>query len=217
MGSKGLSSTECGGCVARGWIVHSATRYQNSDNRFRPLANGLMFAAVCLLLYISPAATSLAVDSLPGPTLTLSWSASTSTNVANYKIYYGTTSGSYTQVVSAGPLTQTTITGLTPGTTYFLAATASDDAGVESLYSNEISFVVPAGRPDQSLPELSLFRAGTDSVLQWPTNYPGFTLQWSSSPAGGWTNLTSSPSISGGYFTYTNTSSASPQYYRLSK
>jgi hypothetical protein len=197
--------------------VHSATRYQKGDSQFRPLANGLRLAAVCLLLYISPAATSLAADSLPAPTLTLNWIASTSTNVTNYKIYYGTTSGSYTQAVLAGPLTQATITGLTPGTTYFLAATAFDDAGLESGYSIEISFVVPAGRPDQSLPELSLLRAGTDSVLQWPTNYPGFTLQWSTSPAGGWTNLTSSPSISGYYFTCTNTSSAALQYYRLMK
>jgi hypothetical protein len=197
--------------------VHNATRYQNGDNRYRPLANGLTLAAVCLLLYISPAATGLAADALPAPTLTLSWIASTSTNVANYKIYYGTTSGSYTQAVSAGPLTQTTITGLTPGTTYFLAATASDDAGLESGYSIEISFVVPAGRPDQSLPELSLLRAGTDLVLQWPTNYAGFTLQWSTSPVGGWTNLTSSPSISGSYFTFTNTVAAALQYYRLMK
>jgi hypothetical protein len=176
-----------------------------------------MFAAVCLLICISPAATSLVADSLPAPTLTLSWDASTSTNVVNYKIYYGTTSGSYTQAVSAGQVTQTTITGLTSGTTYFLAATATDDAGLESGYSNEISFVVPAGRPDQSLPELSLLRSGTDAVLQWPTNYPGFTLQWSASPTGGWTNLTSSPSISGNYFTSTNTSSAALQYYRLMK
>jgi hypothetical protein len=197
--------------------MHSATRCPNCDDWFRPRANGLMLAAVCLLLYISPAATSPAADSPPGPTLTLSWFASTSTNVANYTIYYGTTSGSYTQAVSAGPLTQTTITGLTPGTTYFLVATAADDAGLESGYSNEISFVVPAGRPDQNLPELSLLRSGADSVLQWPTNYPGFTLQWSTSPVGGWTNLTSSPSISGSYFTCTNTVPAALQYYRLMK
>ena len=197
--------------------MHSATRCQNRDNRFRPLANGLTLAAVCLLLYISPAATSLAADLLPAPALTLIWHASTSTNVANYKIYYGTTAGRYTQSVAAGPLTQATITGLTPGTTYFLAATATDDAGLESGYSIEVAFVVPAGRPDQSQPELSLLRSGTDSVLQWPTNYAGFKLQWSLSPVEGWTDLTSSPSISGTNYTCTSTSSADRQYYRLTK
>ena len=197
--------------------MHNATRYQNCGNRFPSPANGLIIAAVCLLAYISPAATGHADDLPPGPTLTLSWEASTSTNFATYSIYYGTNSGSYTQVVSAGQATQTKITGLTPGTTYFLAATATDDAGLESAYSTEIAFVVPAGRPDQSLPELSLLRSGTDSVLQWPTNYPGFTLQWSDSPAGGWTSVTSSPSILGNYFTCTNTSSAALEYYRLMK
>ena len=195
----------------------NATRYQNLDKRFRPSANGLRLATVCILLYISPAATSFAANWPPTPTLTLGWDASTSTNVANYKIYFGTARGSYTQVVSAGPVTQTTITGLTPGTTYFLAATACDDNGLESDYSNEISFSVPAGRPDQSLPELSLLQAGTESVLRWPTNYSGFTLQWSSSPAGGWTDLASDPSISGDYFAYTDTASAGQRYYRLKK
>ena len=217
VGTKARLSTEDGGRVARRLGVHSVTRYQNPGKRFQPLANGLRLAAVCVLLYNSPVATSLAADSLPTSTLTLAWDASTDTNIANYKLYYGTISGSYTQVVSAGPVTQTTITGLTPGTTYFLAVTASDSTGLESAYSNEISFAVPAGRPDQSLPALSLLRAGTDSVLEWPTNYPGFTLQWSSSPAGAWTDLTSSPSISGSYFNFTNTSSAALQYYRLMK
>jgi fibronectin type 3 domain-containing protein len=168
---------------------------------------------VCILLYISPAATSFADN----PTLTLSWDASTSTNVANYKIYFGTASGSYTQTVSAGPVTQTTITGLMPGTTYFLAATACADNGLESAYSKEISFILPAGRPDQSQPELSLLQAGTESVLRWPTNYSGFTLQWSSSPAGEWTDLASDPSISGDYFTYRDTASAGQRYYRLKR
>ena len=82
-------------------------------------------------------------------------------------------------------------------------------------YSNEIAFAVPAGRPEESLPELSLSRAGSNSVLQWPTNFSGYTLQWSTSPAGAWTDLTSSPSNSGSCFAYTNTTSAAQGYYRL--
>ena len=82
-------------------------------------------------------------------------------------------------------------------------------------YSNEIEFIVPAGRPEESLPELSLSRAGSNLILQWPTNFPGYTLQWSTSPAGAWTDLTSSPSNSGSYFACTNTTSAAKRYYRL--
>lgn len=193
----------------------TASGHPSFDERLQPAANSLRLAVVCILLYLTPAATSLAASPSSTSSVTLTWVASTSTNVTSYDVYYGTTSGSYTQVVSAGDVTQMTITGLTPGTTYFFAATSSDDASLESLYSNEIEVVVPAGRPDGSLPELSLSRAGSNSVLQWPTNFPGYTLQWSTSPAGAWTDLTSSPSNSGSYFAYTNTTSAAQGYYRL--
>ena len=193
----------------------TASGQRSFDKRLQPPANSLGLAVACILLFLNPVATSLAASPPSTSSVKLTWDASTSTNVASYQIYYGTTSGSYTQVVSAGDVTQTTITGLTPGTTYFLAATSSDDASLESVYSNEIEFVVPAGRPDGSLPDLSLSRAGSNSVLQWPTNFPGFTLQWSASPAGAWTDLTASPSNSGSYFTYTNTTSAAQGYYRL--
>jgi hypothetical protein len=192
--------------------VHSTTRYQNFDKRLQPLAKGLRLAAVCISLCLSPAATSLADNPLSTASLMLAWDASASTNVMSYKIYYGTNSGSYPQVVSAGQVTQTTITGFTPGTTYYLAATASDNTGLESAFSTEISFTVPLGQPT-----LSLSRAGTKSVLKWPTNYSGFTLQWGSSPAGSWTNLTSNPSKSGSNFAYTNTTSTAQRYYRLMK
>jgi fibronectin type 3 domain-containing protein len=170
---------------------------------------------VCILLSLTPAVIGLAASPKSTMTLTLTWAASTSTNVASYQIYYGTTSGNYTQIIAAGKVTTATITGLAPGATYYLAATSTDDAGLESLYSNEIVFVVPAERPEETLPELSLLRTGSNSVLHWSTNCPGYTLQWSTSPAGTWTDLTSSPSNSGSYFAYTNTVSAEQQYYRL--
>ena len=192
--------------------MHDTTRYHNLDRRRQPLANGLRLAAVCVSLFLSPVATSLADNLLPTASLTLAWDASASTNVMNYKIYYGTNSGSYPQVVSAGQATQTTIAGFTPGTTYYFAATASDSTGLESAFSTEISFTVPLGQPT-----LSLSMTGAKSVVQWPTNYPGFTLQWSGSPAGSWTNLTSNPTKSGSNFAYTNTTSTAQRYYRLMK
>lgn len=195
--------------------MHKATRHPSFDRLRRPLASALSLAVVCSLLYITPAVTSLAASSSLTPSVILNWDASPDTNIAGYKLYYGTNSGSYPQVVSAGLVTQTTVTGLTPGTPYYFAATASDSTGLESDYSNEITFTMPALRPGQSLPELRLFQAGTKSILQWPANYPGYTLQCSSSPAGEWTDLTSSPSISGSNFIYTNTVSAAQQYYRL--
>ena len=192
--------------------MHNATRHLDCDKPPRPLAGDLSFVVVCISLFLTPAATSLATSPPTTTSAILIWDASPSTNITGYKVYYGTNSGSYPQVVSAGLTTQTTIAGLTPGTTYYFAATASDSTGLESDYSNEASFTAPAPRP-----ELSLVRIGTKSVLRWPTNSPGYTLQSSSSPAGAWTNLTSSPSVSGSTFIYTNTVNAALRLYRLKK
>ncbi|MCU0977240.1 MAG: putative Ig domain-containing protein [Steroidobacteraceae bacterium] len=77
-------------------------------------------------------------------TATLSWQPPTSrtdgstlTNLAGYRIHYGTSPGSYTQRITIGNagITSAVIEGLAPGTWYF-AATAYDTAGVESDYSN---------------------------------------------------------------------------------
>ena len=69
----------------------------------------------------------------------LTWSASTS-NASGYRVYYGTTSGSYAQAMGSGsPAAGTTytVTGLESGKTYYFAVTAVDSTGRESGYSNE--------------------------------------------------------------------------------
>jgi fibronectin type 3 domain-containing protein len=215
LGTKPPLGTGCGGNVARGSAVHSSTQSQPSREAFRSLARGLTLATVCAVFGVCLATTTHAASSVAPLTLSLAWDASTSTNVTNYKLYYGTASRSYSQSVSVGAVTQTTLSGLTQGTTYFLAVTASDATGLESAYSNEISFTVPTSLP--SVPELSLTRTGTKSVLRWATNYAGFKLQWSSSPAGTWANLTGNPVISGTYYVSTNTTSTTQRYYRLKK
>ena len=79
----------------------------------------------------------------------LSWQAPTKntdgttlTNLAGYKVYYGTSSKNYTQTVpvSGATTTQRTIT-LAPGTWYF-AVSAVDTLGRESAKSGEVSKVV---------------------------------------------------------------------------
>ena len=75
--------------------------------------------------------------------VTLAWYPSTSPDVADYKIYYGTASQDYSEVVDAGNNTSVTIDGLVPGTTYYFAATTVDSGGNESGFSNEASYTVP--------------------------------------------------------------------------
>lgn len=72
----------------------------------------------------------------------LSWNPSPDNTVVAYKIYYGTESGNYPNSASVGNVTNTTLTGLLNGTTYYFAAVAIDDLGSESLLSNE-AFATP--------------------------------------------------------------------------
>jgi len=75
--------------------------------------------------------------------VTLSWNPSVATNVAGYKIYAGTASHSYATTNVTGTATNTTISGLVEGRTYYFAATTYDGAGNESSYSAEASYTVP--------------------------------------------------------------------------
>ena len=71
---------------------------------------------------------------------TLSWGASTG-EVAGYRLYYGTSAGSYTQNVEVGNVTfySTDPLPLTGDTLYYFVITAYNSAG-ESGYSNMVSW-----------------------------------------------------------------------------
>ena len=74
--------------------------------------------------------------------LTLRWAANGEPDLAGYKIYVGTDSGTYSFPGSAfvvGKVTSYTITDLPKGQTYFLAISAYDSAGNESELSAEVS------------------------------------------------------------------------------
>jgi len=74
---------------------------------------------------------------------TLAWDPNTESDLAGYRIHYGTVSGSYTVHTDVHNVTTYTVTGLTAGQTYFFAATAYDASGNESGYSNPVSYAVP--------------------------------------------------------------------------
>jgi hypothetical protein len=87
--------------------------------------------------------------SLATGTVTLAWNASSGTNViANYKVYYGVASATYTNSVAAGTNLTVSVSNLVLGVTYYFAATAVDTSGLESDYSTEIStMIVPPNQP----------------------------------------------------------------------
>ena len=79
-----------------------------------------------------------------------SWVPNQETNLAGYKIYYGTVSGAYDHVVDVGnpviqgDTVQATVGGLADETTYYFAATAYDRYGFESDYSGEVVWTSPS-------------------------------------------------------------------------
>lgn len=74
--------------------------------------------------------------------VTLAWDASPSTNIANYRIYYGVASATYTNSVSAGTNLTVSVSNLVGGRTYYFAATATDTDGLESDFSAEVSSLI---------------------------------------------------------------------------
>lgn len=76
--------------------------------------------------------------------VTLNWTASTST-VVGYNVYRSTTSGGPYTLITSSPVVGTTYTDTTvqAGVTYFYVVTAVDSSGNESAYSNQASVTVP--------------------------------------------------------------------------
>jgi hypothetical protein len=77
---------------------------------------------------------------------TFAWDADPSVGVAGYRVFYGTSPGTYSASVDVGLILITSIYGLVLGTTYYAAVQALDGGGLlmDSL-SNESSGVA---RPD---------------------------------------------------------------------
>lgn len=86
--------------------------------------------------------------------VTLLWDPPNESDIAGYRLYYGTTSGNYSQSTEVGNATTTTVSNLTVGQTYYFAVTDFNTAGLESLPSNEVSYTavaVPDNPPTVSL------------------------------------------------------------------
>jgi len=113
---------------------------------FSPSASGAASAKVTLT---SNASNSQVTDSVSGTgvptqqTVVLSWSPSTS-SVAGYNVYRGTSVGSYSKINSAIDPSETfSDSTVASGTTYYYAATAVNSSGQESSYSSPTKVTIP--------------------------------------------------------------------------
>jgi len=89
----------------------------------------------------------------------------TSGGVTGYRVYHGTGTRAYSNASNAGNLTQTTISGLTNGTTYYFAVVAYNAAGLESDFSTEVSYTPVATRPPSGL--VFAANSGTIALPSW--------------------------------------------------
>ena len=80
----------------------------------------VVVATVVTLLAMSGVAAAQSV--------TLAWNANTESDLAGYRVEYGTVSGAPSATVEAGNVTQRQITGLQPGVTYFFRVKAYSTA-----------------------------------------------------------------------------------------
>ena len=87
----------------------------------------------------STSSLTLPSTSSSGSTASLTWSPDTSTNLAGYKVYVGTSSRVYSSAVNVGNVTTYAVTNLGIGTTYYFAVSAFNSSGIESGFSNEVS------------------------------------------------------------------------------
>ncbi|NOY64499.1 MAG: fibronectin type III domain-containing protein [Nitrospirae bacterium] len=117
----------------------------------------LLSVSLFLFIFVNPAFSA---------EVTLSWDPPVENidgtplvDLAGYKIYYGTSSGVYTNVLDVKDTTTYTITGLPEGFTYYFAVTAYDIYGNESEFSNEVSKTIPPS----PLYRLAVFKNGDGS------------------------------------------------------
>ncbi len=101
---------------------------------------GRMIPVICLCLLA-------AVSTVSAKDVTLGWDQNTESDVAGYKIYYGTTTGSYNGTdaiegaspIDVGSNLSATLSGLNTSKSYYFAVTAYNYSGEKSGYSNEVT------------------------------------------------------------------------------
>ena len=100
-----------------------------------------MLGGILGLALLHNSGNALGVTIPAAESATLAWDSSSTADVAGYRVYFGAVSGNYTSSVEAGNATTNTVPGLVSGAVYFFAVKAYDANGLESAFSNEISFV----------------------------------------------------------------------------
>ena len=97
---------------------------------------------ICVVLFAILAGPAALAIGEPAGIVKLRWDRSDEPDIAGYRVHYGPESGVYTEIVDVGYEVRAELKDLPVGATYFCAVTAYNTYGLESDYSNEITFTV---------------------------------------------------------------------------
>jgi len=174
--------------LTNGNVYYVAVRaYDNSPNR-NISAYSLEVTAAPVADLPPPVNTGL-VAVAGDAYIDAAWSPNSATDLAGYRIYYGTSSGVYIGMIDIGNVLTTRLTSLANGTRYYIVTTAYDLNNHESAYSAEVS-AVPTIAPDVIPPAnpVNLVAQPGDALIRliWSRNLEPdlqcYMVYWGSAP-----------------------------------
>ena len=121
----------------------------NMATNLAPCTADVVALNVCNIVLVqrvaNAAATGVCITGTTVHSVSLSWNASTSSNVTGYNVYRASVSGGPYTKISSFPVTATTFldSAAQAGVTYYYVTTAVDSNNNESAYSNQATAVIP--------------------------------------------------------------------------
>ena len=163
----------------------------------------------------------LTANTVSSTEVDLSWTAPSGDLAVGYNVYEGTSPGGESSTpVNSASVTGTTfsVTGLSPGTTYYFEVTAVDAGGTASDFSTEASATTTNG-PDPPTGLTANTVSSTEVDLSWtaPSGVPavGYNVYEGTSPGGESSTPVNSAPVTGTTFPVTGLSGGTTYYFEV--
>ncbi len=138
---------------------------------FRRTNNFLNLLQILIALFLS-AAVALAFGA------TLEWDPNPEANVAGYRVYIGSHTREYNTVIDVGLATQKLLESLEPERSYYFAVTAYDSDGLESDFSDEVTYTKGGPTTATPLTHMTVFVGGVASFSTTAGGTGPFEFVW---------------------------------------
>ncbi|MBN1155932.1 fibronectin type III domain-containing protein, partial [candidate division KSB1 bacterium] len=164
----------------------SVTAYDNSNNESNHSSE--VSVTVPVNDVIPPAVPTITSYDTFERKISLAWNNVSDPDLAGYKVYYGTKSRTYDQVIVVGKSLNYTTADLSYGVRYYFAVTSFDAADNESAYSGEVAVTIT--QPDNTPPappNIAYYnRDGNKVYIAWQGNtepdVAGYKIHYGESP-----------------------------------